>query len=280
MYYTYAHIRLDTNAIFYIGKGTGRRLHKTVGHSPHWHHIVNKHGYKAIKLCDWELEKDALQHEICLIKYLRNKGLSLVNITSGGEGVSGVKCSDATKLKISASLIGRPLSEEHKLKISIASAKYRHSEETKLKSNTGRQRANISGALDAETHEAHVQEHVTLNAETTIKFFKFLENKNPKAPSIYLILDNAGYYKGEKIREYLKTSRIKLVFLPPYAPNLNLIERLWKFFKKKVLYNQYYKTFLEFRDSCLSFFKKSNLNKFKKELSSLLTDHFQIVSAE
>jgi len=152
-------------------------------------------------------------------------------------------------------------------------------EETKLKSNTGRQRANISGALDAETHEAHVQEHVTLNAETTIKFFKFLENKNPKAPSIYLILDNAGYYKGEKIREYLKTSRIKLVFLPPYAPNLNLIERLWKFFKKKVLYNQYYKTFSEFRDSCLNFFKKSNLKKFKKELSSLLTDHFQIVSA-
>jgi len=144
MYYTYAHIRLDTNAIFYIGKGTGRRLHKTVGHSPHWHHIVNKHGYKAIKLCDWELEKDALQHEICLIKYLRNKGLSLVNITSGGEGVSGVKCSDATKLKISASLIGRPLSEEHKLKISIASAKYRHSEETKLKisaAHTGKKRS-------------------------------------------------------------------------------------------------------------------------------------------
>jgi transposase len=152
-------------------------------------------------------------------------------------------------------------------------------EETKLKSNTGRQRANISGALDAETHETHVQEHVTLNAETTINFFKFLENKNPEAPSIYLILDNAGYYKGEKIREFLKTSRIKLVFLPPYAPNLNLIERLWKFFKKKVLYNQYYKTFSEFRDSCLNFFKKSNLKKFKKELSSLLTDNFQIVSA-
>jgi len=152
-------------------------------------------------------------------------------------------------------------------------------EETKLKSNTGRQRANISGALDAETHEAYVQEHVTLNAETTIKFFKFLESKNLNAPSIYIILDNAGYYKGEKIREFLKTSRIKLVFLPPYAPNLNLIERLWKFFKKKVLYNQYYKTFSEFRESCLNFFKKSNLNKFKKELSSLLTDNFQIVSA-
>jgi len=152
-------------------------------------------------------------------------------------------------------------------------------EETKLKSNTGRQRANLSGAFDAETHEVIIQEHFTLNAETTIKFFKFLESKNLNAPSIYIILDNAGYYKGEKIREFLRTSRIKLVFLPPYAPNLNLIERLWKFFKKKVLYNQYYKTFSEFRESCLNFFKKSNLNKFKKELNSLLTNNFQIVSA-
>jgi len=152
-------------------------------------------------------------------------------------------------------------------------------EETKLKSNTGRQRANINGALNADTHEVIIQETVTLNAETTIKFFKQIENKNKDAKSIYLILDNAGYYKGEKIREYLKTSKIKLIFLPPYAPNLNLIERLWKFFKKKILYNRYYKTFAEFRDACLGFFKKSNLRKFKKELNSLLIDNFQIVSA-
>ena len=47
--------------------------------------------------------------------------------------------------------------------------------------------------------------------------------------------------------EYLKTSRIKLVFLPPYAPNLNLIERLWKFFKKKTPYNHYFETFAQFK---------------------------------
>ena len=152
-------------------------------------------------------------------------------------------------------------------------------EETKLKSNTGRQRANICGALDAETHEMIVQEHVTLNAENTIKFFKLLEKKNPNAKNIYIILDNAGYYKGEKIREYLKTSRVKLVFLPPYAPNLNLIERVWKFFKKTVLYNQYYQTFSEFRVACLDFFSKKNLRKYKTQLSSLLTENFQIVSA-
>jgi len=152
-------------------------------------------------------------------------------------------------------------------------------EEVKLKSNTGRQRANISGALDSETHEVIIQEDTRLNAETTIKFFKSLERKNKSANTIYLILDNAGYYKGEKIREYLESSKIKLLYLPPYAPNLNLIERLWKFFKKKVLYNQYYQTFAEFKNACLSFFKKSNLRKHKAQLTSLLTDNFEIVSA-
>jgi len=152
-------------------------------------------------------------------------------------------------------------------------------EETKLKSNTGRQRTNLNGALDSETHEVIINEHKTLNAEATISFFKLIERRCPGTGAIYIILDNAGYYKGEKIREYLQTSRIKLIFLPPYAPNLNLIERLWKFFKKQVLYNQYYETFSEFRDACLKFFHKTNLRKYKSQLDSLLTDNFQIVSA-
>jgi transposase len=148
-----------------------------------------------------------------------------------------------------------------------------------LKSNSGRQRVNLSGVLDAETHEVIVQEHLRLNAESTIEFFRLLERVNPKSENIYLILDNAGYYKGEKIREYLETSRIRIVFLPPYAPNLNLIERLWKFFKKQVLYNQYYATFSQFRNACLKFFRKRNLKKYRRELSTLLTEKFQVVSA-
>ena len=152
-------------------------------------------------------------------------------------------------------------------------------EETKLKSNTGRQRVNINGVLDAESLEVIIDENQRLNAETTIKFFKRIEKLNPDSSVIYIILDNAGYYKGHKIKEYVKTSRIKIIFLPPYAPNLNLIERLWKFFKKQILYNRYYETFQEFRTACLNFFKKKNLNKHRSELESLLTENFQIVSA-
>ena len=60
------------------------------------------------------------------------------------------------------------------------------------------------------------------------------------AKRISIICDNARYYRSKAVAEYSKTSRIKLVFLPPYSPNLNLIERFWKFFKRQVLYNTYY----------------------------------------
>jgi transposase len=83
---------------------------------------------------------------------------------------------------------------------------------------------------------------------------------------IYLCTQEVIAYK-----EYLKTSRIKILFLPPYAPNLNLIERLWKFFKKNLLYNRYYETFRQFRSVCLEFFNKLNLKRLKKQLTFLLT---------
>lgn len=70
-------------------------------------------------------------------------------------------------------------------------------------------------------------------------------------------------------------SKVELVFLPPYAPNLNLIERYWKYFKKIVLYNRYYEKFDDFKTSCELFFK--NIKKHKTALRSLLTENFHIV---
>jgi len=70
-------------------------------------------------------------------------------------------------------------------------------EEKKLKSNTGRKRININGALDSETHEVIVSEDSTLNADSTINLLKLLEEKNPKSSKIYAIVDNARYYKNK-----------------------------------------------------------------------------------
>lgn len=71
-----------------------------------------------------------------------------------------------------------------------------------------------------------------------------------------------------------KTATINL---PPYSPNLNIIERLWKFFKKKVIYNSYYEKFTVFRKYCLDFFR--HLGKYRAELQTLMTDNFQLIQA-
>lgn len=152
-------------------------------------------------------------------------------------------------------------------------------EETPLKTNTGRRRLNLNGALDSETLEIHVNEDETLNGATTIVFLKELEQRYPKAKNIFIIVDNARYYRNKLVQEFLRTSKVQLLFLPPYAPNLNLIERVWKFFKKKVLANRYYESFLEFKRACLFFFSRKHWRSLRRELFSLLTHNFQIIGA-
>jgi transposase len=148
-------------------------------------------------------------------------------------------------------------------------------EDRNVRSNTGRRRVNINGAIDLERLEPVVRFDETIDANSTIALFEQLEALNLAATWIYVICDNARYYRSKAVKQYLETSRIKLVFLPPYAPNLNLIERLWKFFKKTILYNRYYETFAEFRAACEKFF--SNPRQYHRELRSLLTENFAIV---
>jgi len=148
-------------------------------------------------------------------------------------------------------------------------------EERPLKTNSGRQRINIHGAINIERLDTVVVEHEKVNSESTIELLKKIEEAYPAAPKIYVILDNARYHYSVLVKEYLKNSRIELVFLPTYSPNLNLIERLWRFFKKKVLYNTYYETFKEFKESCMNFF--GNLDAHKDELKTLMNEDFHII---
>lgn len=138
---------------------------------------------------------------------------------------------------------------------------------------TGRKRVNLNGALDAETHEIIVTEHETLDAHAFIALMEQLEAINELAEVIYIVLDNARYYKNIDVKTYVETSRIKLLFLPPYSPNLNLIERVWKFLKQNLLYNRYFETFDQFRSEIIAFLKTANI-KFSDELDSLLEQNF------
>lgn len=147
-----------------------------------------------------------------------------------------------------------------------------------IKSNSGRQRLNINGAINIENLKTSVHYGDSINAQSTIILLKKIERANKKAGTIYLICDNARYYRSKLVNEHLKSSKIKLVFLPAYSPNLNLIERLWKQFRKMILYNKYYQTFEEFKSACKNFFKF--INRYRKDLSSLLKDNFQLFQTQ
>jgi transposase len=147
--------------------------------------------------------------------------------------------------------------------------------EMQIKSNTGRQRLNINGAIDIAALTAQVRFDETINGASTVALFAQIEAAYPEANKITIILDNARYYRSKVVAEYLEHSRIELKFLPPYSPNLNLIERFWKFFKKQVLYNQYYETFSRFKSACEDFFDQLEIHE--KQLRSLLTENFEII---
>jgi len=144
-----------------------------------------------------------------------------------------------------------------------------------IRSNTGRQRLNINGVIDCSDLSAIVRYDDTINAQSTLKLFQQIEAQNPAAARIHIICDNARYYRAQLVKDYLENSKIELVFLPPYAPNLNLIERFWKFFKKTVLYGRYYETFSQFKAACDHFFV--GLDRYHSSLRSLLTERFQII---
>jgi len=146
-----------------------------------------------------------------------------------------------------------------------------------LKANTGRQRVNLNGAYCIEDQKVVIHESDMINAQSTIALFSKMLIKQPVG-KIYVVLDNARYYRSKEVQEFLRShKRIRLIFLPPYSPNLNIFERLWKFFKKNVTYNSYYEKFAVFRKYCLDFF--NHLQKYKPELQSLMSDNFQLIQA-
>ncbi len=142
-----------------------------------------------------------------------------------------------------------------------------------IKSNTGRKRINLLGALNIDTKQTVVIERETIDSEAIITLLEGVTNRQ-KQGKIYMIMDNAKYHHSRMVKNWLlHHPRVKLVFLPPYSPNLNIIERLWRFFHMKVTNNHYFETFKEFKEATSAFFH--NLSHYQTELDSLLTENFQ-----
>lgn len=116
-----------------------------------------------------------------------------------------------------------------------------------------------------------------INSETIKELLHKLKAAHPENFPIHLILDNAKYQHCKFVEEIATQLKINLEFLPTYSPNLNLIERLWKFMKKKVLYGKYYEAFQNFKDGIIACVDNiNNSDEYKNDLKSLITFNFQL----
>lgn len=143
-----------------------------------------------------------------------------------------------------------------------------------IKASAGRNRINVLGAVNAITKEVVTLTNTTyITSDTLIEFLKLLKEKYCDKP-IAIVLDNARYQHCFVVTTFAKSLGIHLLFLPPYSPNLNIIERLWKFTKKKILYAKYYNNPKQFHEAIQSFFNEIN-KKYQEERKSLLSLKFQ-----
>lgn len=143
-----------------------------------------------------------------------------------------------------------------------------------VKSGSGRQRFNVLAALNAVSHELiMVSNESYINAHRMCELLDKLVMLGLSIP-ITLVLDNARYQKCRLVFEKAEALGIELLYLPPYSPNLNLIERLWKFVKKQRLYSVYYPDFGAFKTAISACLEQCHTTH-KTALDSLLTLKFQ-----
>ena len=157
-----------------------------------------------------------------------------------------------------------------------SSAWIKKGQDKHIAANSGRKRVNINGAVNAlDPCEAVVVEAQTVNAQNTITLYEKLLASNP-GKKLVLICDNAPYYRSRLLQEWLQRQPlIKQWFLPTYSPNLNIIERLWRFMKKQAIGLSFHPTYKAFKTSILHFFE--HLDDYEYELKHLLTLKFQIL---
>lgn len=143
-----------------------------------------------------------------------------------------------------------------------------------IKASPGRNRINVLGAVNAITKDVSTYSNTTyICANCLVSFLKQLKEQYGDKP-IAIVLDNARYQHCWLVKTTATMFGIHLLFLPPYSPNLNIIERLWKYTKKEILNAEYYDAPAKFHSTITTFFQNINQNN-KADLQNLLTLKFQ-----
>jgi len=143
---------------------------------------------------------------------------------------------------------------------------------------SGRNRYNVLGAIDAITHNfISVCNTTYINHLSVIELLEKIRNKHKDSVvPISIFLDNAKYQVCKAVTEKAISLNIELMFLPSYSPNLNLIERLWKWMKKDCLNCKYYSKFSEFKEAIDFSLNKVITGQVLNDMDSLLTLNFQL----
>ena len=144
-----------------------------------------------------------------------------------------------------------------------------------IASPSGRDRHNVLGALNAITKDiVTVENDKYINSESVCHLLCKLSQRRCPGMEITVVLDNARYQRCAVVEEYAGEIGIELLFLPSYSPNLNLIERLWRFVKVTCLYSEYYENFRDFKQAITECIKNQT-TEVLHELETLLTCRFQ-----
>ncbi|MCK5537721.1 MAG: IS630 family transposase [Bacteroidales bacterium] len=144
-----------------------------------------------------------------------------------------------------------------------------------LESNTGRRRITILGAINPVNYQfTSLTLEGMVDKDVTKITLKNIRDTYDDDKEINIIMDNATYNRAYPVQDYAKELNIKIKYLPPYSPNLNLIERVWKFLKSK-LKNKYIEKYEDFKLWINNFCK--NFNTYKNEIEKLITNRIQII---
>jgi transposase len=145
----------------------------------------------------------------------------------------------------------------------------------------GRKRLNILGAYCPDDHEYLDRRYTdrNLNAQSLIELFTLMMARHPETKHFRIYLDNARYHHAKVLKEWLAATRqergvvFDLKHLPAYSPNLNLIERLWKFLRKEAL-QKWHATFEEMQQAVAEVL--DHLDRYEEQLASLMTERFHV----